>query len=135
MVEYRVRRRLIVEMNQIHQRKREIVQDIRRRDNRIEFDGIEQQRLAIHQRNIGQMEIAMAAPHEPLPGALLEQCLERRDMIVAAGIELIDSGGVKSTHGTKFCGVAVDDAGNGGEPGFAIRHAAPFGATAGLSQQ
>ena len=61
------------------------------------------------QRNIGQMQIAMAAPHEPLLGSPLEQCLERRDMIVAAGIELIDGVGIQSMHLAEFCRVAVDD--------------------------
>ena len=66
------------------------------------------------------MKIAMAAPHEPLPGAPLEQCPDLCQVILAAGSELIDGGGVKAAHLAEFCGVAVDDAGNGGEPAFAI---------------
>ena len=65
-------------MDQIHQRKRQIVENIRRRDNGIEFDGIEQQRPAVHQRNIGKMQIAVATAHEPLRGALAEQRLQCR---------------------------------------------------------
>ena len=42
VIEHRVRRRSIVEMNQIHQREREIVENIRCGDHRIELDGIEQ---------------------------------------------------------------------------------------------
>ena len=67
-VEHRVRGRLIVEMNQIHQREREIVKNIRGRDDWIEFDGIEQPRRSVNQGNIGQMKIAVAVPHEPLAG-------------------------------------------------------------------
>jgi hypothetical protein len=119
-VEYCVRCLVIIEINQIHQREREVVENIRRRDRRIEFDGIEQARRALNQRNIGQMKVAMAAPHEPLPGAPLKQRLERRNMIVAPSIKLINRGSVKPVYVTEFCGVAVDNPGNGGEPCCAI---------------
>ncbi len=65
-IEHRVCRRSLIEMDQIHQRKGEIVENIRRRDNGIEFDGIEQQRPAVHQRDVGEMQIAVATAHEPL---------------------------------------------------------------------
>ena len=70
-IEHLVRRRGLIEMNQIHQREGEIVEHIRRRDDGIEFDGIEQQRPAVHQRNIGEMQIAMTTAHEPAAGTLL----------------------------------------------------------------
>ena len=41
-------------------------------------------------------------------------------MTVAAGIELVNGGGADSMHATELCGVAVDNARNGEEPGFAI---------------
>jgi hypothetical protein len=106
-------------MDQIHQREREIVENIRRRNGRIELDGIEQPRCSINQRNIRQMKIAVAAPNETLPGTPLQQWLKRRDVIVASRIELINRGSIKAMHGTEFYGVAVDDPGNGGEPRFA----------------
>ena len=62
----------------------------------------------------------MAAPHESLPGASLEQCPDLCQVIPAGGGELIDGGGVKAAHLAEFCGVAIDDAGNGGEPAFSI---------------
>jgi hypothetical protein len=42
-------------MDQVHQRKRQIVENICGRDYGIEFDGIEQQRPAVHQRDVGEM--------------------------------------------------------------------------------
>jgi hypothetical protein len=107
-IEQNVSRRIVPKMNQVHQRERNIVEDIRRSDVRIEFDGVEQQRPAVHQRNVGQMEIAMAAPDEALPAAG-QQGSKQCYMIAAAGIELIDGGGVKSAYRMEFRGVAVDD--------------------------
>ena len=68
-IEHRVCRRGLIEVDQIHQRKGEIVEHICRRDHGIEFDGVEQQRPAVHQGNIGEVQIAVATAHEPLPGA------------------------------------------------------------------
>src|SRR6478735_12671336 len=107
-------------MNQIHQREREIVKHVCGGDDRIEFDGVEKQWLAIHQRNIGEMKIPMAAPDEPLLGTLLEQYLERHNVTVATGIELIDGASIDSMHFAELCCVAVDDSRNRGEPGFAV---------------
>src|SRR6478735_7381297 len=72
-VEQRGSRSGVVETDEVHQRERQIVKDIRRGDDWIEFDGVEQQRLADDQRNVGEMKIAVAAPDETLPGALFEQ--------------------------------------------------------------
>ena len=107
-------------MDQIHQREREIVEHIRGGDSGIELDGIEQQRFAVHECNVGEMKIAVTMPHESLPGAPREQHLDLRQMILAADMELIDGGGLKPTHGSEFHGVAVDYGRNGSEPGFAI---------------
>lgn len=119
-IEERVCSRIAPEMHQVHQRKRKIVKDIRRGDDRIEFDGVEQQRLAVHQRNVGQMEIAVTAPDETLPGAPAKQDSVGRDMTVAAGVEPIDHGDVKAAFRAEFCRVAVDDRGDGAEPVFAV---------------
>ncbi len=67
------------------------------------------------------MQIAVATAHEPLHGTLSEQRLQCRCSIAAGGIELIDGNGIKPAHGTKLCGVAFDDGGNGGKPAFTVR--------------
>jgi hypothetical protein len=41
-VEHRICRLSLIEVDQVHQRKRQIVEDIRGGDHRIEFDGVEQ---------------------------------------------------------------------------------------------
>ena len=110
----------LIEMDQIHQREGEIVEDIRRGDDGIELDGIEQQRPAVHQRNIGKVQVAVAAAHKPLPGTLSEQRLQCRRSIAAGGIELIDGDGIKSAHGAKLCGIPLDDGWNGGKPAFTV---------------
>src|SRR5438132_2842053 len=94
MIERCIRRRFIVEMDQIHQRKCEIVENIGRGDRRIEFNGIEQQRPAVHERNIGQMKIAVATPYESPRGATLKQCPVLRQIVLAASSELFDGGDV-----------------------------------------
>ena len=96
-------------MDQIHQGEGEIVEHIRRRNDGIEFDGIEQQRPAIQQGNIGEMQIAVTTAHKPLPGALAEQRLQCRCRIAAAGIELLDGNRIKSTHGAELRAIAFDD--------------------------
>ena len=112
-------------MDQIHQRKGEVVEHIRRRYDGIEFDRIEQQRPAVHQRNIGEMQIAVTTAHEPLPGTLSEQRLQCRRSGAAGGIELIDGSGIKSAHGAKLCGIAFDDGWNGRKPAFTVRARRP----------
>ena len=85
-------------MNQIHQGEGEIVEHIRRGDDGIEFNGIEQQRPAIHQRDIGEMQIAVTTAHEPAAGTRSEQRLQCRPSITAGGIESTDGNGIKSAH-------------------------------------
>ena len=86
-VEQRGCRRGVVETDEVHQRERQIVEDHPSMAMTwIEFDGVEQQRLAVDQRNVGEMKIAVAAPDETLPGALLEQGSNPGQTIVAKGI-------------------------------------------------
>src|SRR5437660_140832 len=66
------------------------------------------------------MQIAVTTQHEALRCALAEQGLKPSQTIAVGGIELIDGGGVKSAHGAKFCGVAVDEGWNRSEPGCTV---------------
>ena len=61
-----------VALDQIHQQEREIVQHVAGCDQRIELDRVERDRLAVDQRDVAEMQIAVAAqdpsgraaPHE-----------------------------------------------------------------------
>ena len=56
-------------LDQIHQQECEIVEHIARRDQRVEFDRIERHGLAVDQRDIAEMQVAVAAADEPLRAA------------------------------------------------------------------
>ena len=49
-------------MPKVHQKKGQVVQNVNRGDLVVEFDAIEQARLAVEQANVTQMQIAMAPP-------------------------------------------------------------------------
>jgi hypothetical protein len=49
---------------EVHQQESEIVKHIARSDQRIELDRVEQHRLAVDQRDIAEMQVAMTVPHQ-----------------------------------------------------------------------
>ena len=49
---------------QIHQEKREIVQDVRAGNLVVELDAVEQRRSPVQQHDVAQMEIAVTLPNE-----------------------------------------------------------------------
>ncbi len=57
-------------LEEVHEQKGEIVEDIAGADQRAEFDGVEQDRSALDHRDIAEMKIAMDAPDETAPAAL-----------------------------------------------------------------
>ena len=60
-------------LQKVHQQKREVVKDIAGRDNVAEFDGVKQNRLAVDQRDIAEMKVAMDAPDKAAARALVKQ--------------------------------------------------------------
>ena len=62
-VEQGVRRGLPAVAEEIHHRKRKIVEHIDRGDVGIELDRIEQDGLALDQHDVRQMQVAVASPH------------------------------------------------------------------------
>ena len=51
-------------LDQVHQQEGEIVEHVAGRDQRAELDGVEQHRRAVDQRDIAEMQVAVAAPDE-----------------------------------------------------------------------
>ena len=51
-------------LDQIHQEKSEVVEHVTGSDQRIELDRVEQHRLAVDQRDIAEMQVAMTMPHQ-----------------------------------------------------------------------
>ena len=58
---------------EIHHGERKIVEYVDRRDIGIKLDRIEQDRFAIDQDNVRQMQVAMASTYVSLSAALLQQ--------------------------------------------------------------
>ena len=108
-VEEGVCRRPLVEMDQIHQRKRQIIEDVSRGNNRVEFDGIEHDRLAVDEDDVAEMEIAVATPYAACgrpcleEGGLLDQCR------MVKSVEPVDRCARQSVHRAKLCRIPVDD--------------------------
>jgi hypothetical protein len=64
------------------------------------------------------MQIAMATPHESLPGTAAEQ--GSRYGIVACSVKPVDFRGVDPVHPVKFFSVAIDDAWDRGKPALSV---------------
>ena len=60
-------------LDQIHQQKGEIVKHVARGDAIVEFDGVEQHRLAIDQDDIAEMQVTMAAANKTGALARIQQ--------------------------------------------------------------
>ena len=58
-----VGRGALVALPQVHQREGEIVEDVAGGDVGVERDRVEQGRLAVDQRDVAQVQVAVAAPH------------------------------------------------------------------------
>src|ERR1700692_393722 len=59
--------------DEIHHGECKVVEHVDRGNGRIELDRIKQNRLAIDQHNVRQMQVAMATPHVSLLAAPLQQ--------------------------------------------------------------
>ena len=60
-------------LDQIHQQKGEIVEHVAGRDTVVEFDGVEQHRLAVNQDDVAEMQVAMAAANKTGALARIQQ--------------------------------------------------------------
>ena len=102
-------------MAQVHQDEGEIVQDIRRGDLRIEFDRIEGHRLSIDQRDIGEMQVAVAVADEATAFALLQGGANVPERIMACAVEKHDALPIEMTG--EGCGIGLDQQGDRFDPG------------------
>ena len=71
-VEHDIGRLRQLALEEVHQQKGEIVEHVARADDGAEFDGIEQDRLAVDQHDIAEVKIAVDAANEPAPAALAQ---------------------------------------------------------------
>ena len=69
-VEHDVGRALQTALHQIHEQEGEIVEQIAGGDQRIELDGIEQNRAAVDQHDVAEVEVAVAAADQTALPAL-----------------------------------------------------------------
>ena len=70
-----------IALPEIHHRKSEIVENVAGGDRVVELDGVERRRLAVNQREIAEMQIAVATPDPPARAARAQQrrhAFERR---------------------------------------------------------
>ena len=72
-VEHDIRRQRQAALEQVHQQEGEVVENVARSNDVAEFDGIEQNRLAVDQHDIAEMKVAMDAANEAAPAALAQQ--------------------------------------------------------------
>ena len=66
-------------LQEVHQQKCQIVEDVAGSDNVAELDGIEQNRLAFEQHDIAEMKVAVNAASEAIAASLAQQ---RRDLLI-----------------------------------------------------
>src|SRR4029077_8115704 len=57
-------------LEEVHQQEGEVIEDVARRDDVAEFDGVEEHRSAIDQDDIAEMKIAVDAADKPAAAAL-----------------------------------------------------------------
>lgn len=72
-VEHDVGRQRQIALVQVHEQEGEVVKHVARRDQRIEFHRVERNRPAIDQGDIAEMQVAVAAAHQPGAAAGDEQ--------------------------------------------------------------
>ena len=72
-IEHDVRRSAEPALDQVHEQKGEIVEDVAGRDQIAELDGVEQHRPAVDQDDVAEMQIAMDTTDEATPAALDQQ--------------------------------------------------------------
>ena len=63
-VEHHIRGGREIAGDEIHQQKGQVVQDIAGGDHRVELDGVEQDRLAVDECDIAEMQVAMQAANK-----------------------------------------------------------------------
>jgi hypothetical protein len=119
-VEQPVCRGALAEVHEVHDRKGEVVEQVGRRNHRIELDGVEQDRFAVDHDDIGEIGVAMAAPHEAGRGTPLQQREKVVQAPVAEFMQPIDIAGRHLRLSAKPCSVAIDDGPDRGQPLCAI---------------
>lgn len=74
-VDKQVRERTHIPVPQIHQQESEVVENVGGGHLLIEFEAVEQHRLAVDLHDVAQMQIAMAEPHAPVALTLVHERL------------------------------------------------------------
>ena len=105
-------------VQKIHHWKGEVIENVDRGDQGIELDRVEQHRFCFDQHDIGQMQIAMAAPHKTLFAAPLEQGADRGKCRARGLVEAIDLRVRKAASGTECRAIVGNDRWNRMDPGF-----------------
>ncbi len=120
-IEQPARRVVQPEMDEVHEREGEIVEDVGGRNCRIELDGVEQYGLAVEQHDVAEMGVTMAAAHQAFCRTLFQQRHRLGEALMAEAIETLDRLARQRGLGTEFRGVAVDDLRDGWQPCRSIR--------------
>ena len=88
-------------MLQIHDQKRQIIEDIASAQNFIEFQRIKGNRLAVEQYQIAKMQIAVAAANMSVSAALAQQRGKGVQRGAALGVKPVNLCGVQQV--IQFC--------------------------------
>ena len=72
-------------LDKIHQQKGKIVKHVTRGHDRIELERIKRQWRTVYQRDIAEMQVAMAASDESLRAARQQQRASLRERVIAGG--------------------------------------------------
>ena len=108
-VEHDVRRIDASVMHQIHEGEGKIMDNVDRGEGFVEFDGVEQDRLFVDQRDVREMEIAVAAADKSALGSLLDQGRQICIGLSAEALEFVTFCRVEGAARTKGVGVLLDN--------------------------
>ena len=108
------------EVNEIHEREGEVIENVSGRDHRIELDRVEQHGLVVDQDDVAEMGIAMAAAHQPGRRPRFQTRQIGFQMPVAQLVQTLDRLARQRGLRAEFLGVAIDDGGDGSKPARAV---------------
>ena len=116
-IEQPVRGDPLTEVEEVHERKGEVVENVGGGDDGIELDRVEQHRPVVDKDDIAEMGIAVTAPHKSGVCALPDQGKQRVEPANACRVKPLDISVRKRKVRAKLLGVAVDDATQRRQPG------------------
>ena len=107
-VEQQIRLRDKAARHKVHQREGEIVQQVASGDALVEFDGVEQDRRVVDQRDIAEMQIAMTTAYASPSRATAQDIARSRQRATRGGDQGFGAGG-------------IEEGGRGGEGRLVLR--------------